>query len=233
MAYISREDYFKQQAERQERANFTSKSNGVGYLKLANDGDEAIVRFVYTDPDQFDILTVHDTKVNGKFRRVNCLRESFKDSPDSCPFCAAGEKPKNRFYIKLIEYTEDENGKIVAQPKIWDTSTSYVTVLNNLFTEFNNISDYVFKIKRNGRAGDTNTSYMILPTNSNVYTEEHYPKNNDAFKDYRVLGSAVLDMSYDELANMVGGTSDVVSPTPAPTFAPVEHTTAPRKPSYN
>ena len=224
MAYISREDFLKQQAERQERANSPRQSSGVGYLKLANDGDEAVVRFCYTNPDQFDILTVHDTKVDGKFRRVNCLRESFKSSPDTCPFCAAGEKPKNRFYVKLIEYTRDENDpqKVNAQPKIWDTSTSYVNVLNNLCTEFGDISDFVFKIKRNGMKGDTNTSYSILPTNPAVYTADAYPKNNDAFKDYNILGTAVLDKTYDELAEMVHGTgtSNVVP----------EQTTTPRVP---
>lgn len=227
MAFISREEFLKRQAERQERANSPRQSSGVGYLKLADDGDEAVVRFCYDNPDQFDIITVHDTKVDGKFRRVNCLRESFKADASTCPFCAAGEKAKNRFYVKLLEYTRDENDNIVAQPKIWDTSTSYVNVLNNLCTEFGDISDYVFKIKRSGRKGDTSTSYQILPTNPVTYNAELYPKNNEAFNDYNILGTAVLDKSFDELKEMVGNNA---SEAPVSNF--VEQPSVPRRVTY-
>ena len=227
MAFISREAFLAQQEERQARATQTQNFGPrVGYFSLKDDGDEAIVRFCYDSPDEFDILTTHQTTVDGKFRRVNCLRESFKDSADSCPMCAAGVPLQQRFYIKLLEYTRDEKDNIVATPKIWERSTSYVNIIGNLFTEYGNVSDCVFKIKRSGEKGSMNTTYSIMLANPNVYNSELYPKNNEAFDGYNILGTAVLDKSFDELKEMVGDTAE-----PAQTGF-TEQTSTPRKVVY-
>lgn len=226
MAYISREEFLKQQEERQSKSTNQFTGPRVGYFNLKDDGDSAVVRFCYDSPDQFDILTTHQTTVDGKFRRVNCLRESFKESADTCPMCAAGVPVQQRFYIKLLEYTQDENGVITATPKIWERSTSYVNRLNNLCNEYGNISDWVFKITRMGEKGSMNTDYSIIPANPNVYNSENYPKNNEAFEGYNVLGTAVLDKSFEELTEMVGGT------VPKEETPVVAQTTVPRKPLY-
>ena len=233
MGFISREEFLNRQNKMQERKNSPNEQgNGVGFLKLANDGDEAIVRFCYDNPDEFEIMTVHDCKipVNGemKFRRVNCIRESFKDSPETCPFCAAGEKPKNRFYVRLIEYVRDKEDpeKIIAIPKIWDASTTQVSVLNNLCMEYGNISDNVFKIKRNGAKGDQNTQYAIMLANPSVYNANLYPKVEDAFKDYSVLGGMVLDKTFEEMQEIL----NMYKPTVASTVQ--ENVTKPRTVQY-
>lgn len=226
--YISREEFLKQQAERQERANAAQNAGPrVGYFSLKDDGDEAIVRFCYDNPDQFDILTTHQTTVEGKFRRVNCLRESFKDSPDTCPMCAAGVPIQQKFYIKLLEYTRDENNNIVATPKIWERPTSYVNILGNLFAEYGNVSDNVFKVKRSGEKGSLQTTYSIMLANPNVYNSELYPKNNGAFEGYNIIGTAVLDKSYDELKAMVGEKAEE-----SVTTGVTEQTSTPRRAVY-
>jgi len=231
MAFISREDFLKQQEEKQARqaAFAEGNSNGprVGYFSLKNDGDEAIVRFVYESPDQFDILTTHQTTIDGKFRRVNCLRD-FKDDVAKCPFCASGKPVQQRFYIKLIEYTRAEDGTITATPKIWERPTSYVGILSNLFAEYGDISDSVFKVKRSGEAGSLQTTYSVMLANPTVYNAQLYPKNMDAFEGYNIIGSAVLDKSFDELKAMVGDTTETTTTTGA---TPVS-TSAPRKVSY-
>lgn len=228
MGFISREEFLKQQEEKQSKASFASGDGPrVGYFSLKNDGDEAVVRFCYDDPDQFDIMTTHQTTIEGKFRRVNCLRESFKDSPDSCPMCAAGVPVQQRFYIKLLEYTRDDNNNVVAQPKIWERPTSYVTILSNLFSEYGDISDSVFKIKRSGEKGSLQTTYSIMLANPSVYNSDKYPKNNAAFDGYNVLGGAVLDKSFDELKEMVGEKTEETVSTGF-----TEQTTTPRKVTY-
>ncbi len=229
MAYISREEFLAQQKEREARAAAAQNAGPrVGFFKLADDGDEAIVRFCYDDPNQLDILTTHKTTVDGKFRRVNCLRESFKDDPASCPMCAAGVPVQQRLYIKLIEYTRDENGNIVAQPKLWERPTSYVNILGNLFTEYGDISDNVFKVKRSGEKGSMQTTYSIMLANPNVYNASLYPKNNEAFDGYNILGSAVLDKSFDELKEMVGDSAEEEVATGI-----TEQTSTPRKVIYS
>ena len=69
--------------------NNTQYSNSVEFFTLANDGDEAIVRFMYDDVSQFNIMTVHSIQVGGKWRKVNCIREP-QESTDICPLCASG-----------------------------------------------------------------------------------------------------------------------------------------------
>ena len=235
MGYISREDFLKLQEERQARAdNPQTKGNGVGYFNLKDNGDEALVRFFYDENRDYDILTVHDTKdkETGKFRRVNCLRTSFKESPSSCPFCAKGEKAQNRFYIKLLEYSKDENGNTICTPKIWDRSTAYVAIIDSLCNEYGNIKDYLFKIKRVGAKGSKDTQYPITLANPQIYNTVNYPIKEDAFDGYSVLGSAVLDKSFDEMCELAG----VVSmPTESTTVEVpfTEQTSKPRTVSYH
>lgn len=205
MAFISREAWLEQQQARQERA--AAAQNGgprVGYFSLKDDGDEAIVRFAYTSPDQFDILTTHQTTIDGKFRRVNCLRESFKDPIDNCPMCKAGIPVQQRFYIKLIEYTREEDGTISATPKVWERPTSYVTILDNLFSEYGDISDCIFKVKRSGKKGDLQTTYSIMYPKQEIYNSSVYPKDLSVFDEYNVVGSALLNKTKEEMSEMIG-----------------------------
>ena len=204
MGFISRTEWLKQQQERQERAAAAQNAGPrVSYFGLRDDGDEAIVRFAYTDPDQFDILTTHQTTVDGKFRRVNCLRD-FRDPVDNCPMCKAGIPVQQRFYIKLVEYTRDEEGKIVVTPKVWERPTSYVTILNNLFEEYGDISDMVFKVKRSGKKGDLQTTYSIMLANPTIYNATTYAKDFSGFDKYNVVGSALLDWSAEQMNESLG-----------------------------
>lgn len=223
MGFISREQFLKNQEEKQARMEAYNNRSNVGYLSLKNDGDEAIVRFCYNDLDEFDIVTTHQTTIDGKFRRVNCLRD-LSDPIDACPMCKSGNPVQQRFYIRLIEYVRSDDGTITAVPRIWERPTSYVGILSNLFTEYGNIQDNVFKIKRSGKAGDKSTTYNIMYCNPTIYNESLYPKKEDAFEGYNVIGAAVLDKTADELEAILGhaGTEET---------SPIQ-TTTPRRAVY-
>lgn len=173
----------------------------IKYFSLKNDGDEAIVRFMYDDPSQFDILNIHTTKVNQWDTHFNCIRDP-KDPIDNCPLCKAGIPLRCNFFIKLIQYTNDGNS-ISAEAKIWQRSSSYVRLIKSLMDEYSPISDYLFKIKRVGKAGDKNTTYNIIPCNPSVYSSEVYKKDSTLFEGYSVLGGIVQDKSYNDLASIV------------------------------
>ena len=207
MATISRNEYIKMQQDRQTAA---SASNGprVSYFSLKDDGDEAIVRFAYSDPDQLEILTTHSVTIDGKFRRVNCLREP--GAPVStCPLCASGQNPQNRTYIKLVEYVRNEDGTITGVPKIWERPASYVQILTNLFTEYGDISDCIFKVKRSGERGSMQTTYSIMFGNPSIYNATLYPKDFSAFENYKILGGPLLDKNYNELKEILGDAAEV------------------------
>lgn len=233
MAYLSREEFLKMQQERQERANTPRQTqpqaSRVGFFGLKDDGDEAIVRFAYSNPDEIEVFTTHAVTINGKFRKVNCLR-TFKDPIDNCPLCAAGQNFQQRVYIKLIEYVRNDDGTITPTPKVWERSSSYVQILTNLFTEYGDISDCVFKIKRAGAKGDMKTTYSIMFGNPSIYNSQLYPKDFSAFENYKILGGPLMDKNYDELKELVSDAAEVT--TQHQTFTPqvAQPTQTPQQP---
>lgn len=190
MAKISFNDY---------QANSFSGSSNVGFFSLQNDGDEAIVRILHDSVDSFDIVSVHDVPVQGRNRKVDCLR-TMRDPLDKCPFCSAGHKTFQRFYIHLLRYDKDPStGDIIVSPQIWERSASYGTTLKNLMDEYGPLSECIFKVRRNGAKGDLHTTYSIMFGNPAIYKEEFYPKDVSLFDDYSVVGSVVMSKTADEM----------------------------------
>jgi len=179
-----------------------SNSNSIQYFSLKNDGDFAIVRIMHDSKDSIEIYPTHSITVNGKFRKVACLRGA-KDSIESCPLCAANNARGTSVYIKMVTYTTDESGKISATPVIWERTMNYARKIVTLLNDYGPLSDYVFKITRNGAAGSRDTTYDINLANPNVYTSSAYPKVEDAFKDYEVCGTVLMSKSYEDIAAYV------------------------------
>ena len=177
-------------------------NNNVAFFALKNDGDEAVVRIMHDSTADFDIVTTHSITLNGKFRRVNCLRTPM-DSMDKCPICASGDKVQQRIYIHMIQYMKDEQGRIVAQPVVWERSIQYAVTLKNYIDEYGPLSDCIFKIRRSGVAGSRDTSYSIIFGNPNVYRNEMYPKIANTFDNYKALGNVVLDKSFDDISTFM------------------------------
>lgn len=195
--------------------NSGNNPNQVSFFNLKNDGDEAIVRIMHDSIDDFDIMTVHDVNIGGKFRKVACIRNP-QDPTDNCPFCAANKPLKQRFFIHMVQY-DNVNGQIVPKPVIWDrTANDYGNKIKNLLEMYGPLSDCIFKVKRNGKAGDMSTTYEIMYTNPQVFRADLYPKIPDAFNGYDVLGTVVLDKNFDELATFLAtGSFPVVNNTNA------------------
>lgn len=179
-----------------------SNNNSVPYFSLKNDGDFAIVRIMHDNKDSIEIYPTHSITVNGKFRKVACLRGA-KDSIESCPLCAASNARGTSVYIKMVTYTADENGKISATPVIWERTMNYARKIATLLNDYGPLSDYVFKITRNGAAGSRDTTYDINLANPNVYTSSAYPKVEDAFKDYEVCGTSLMSRNYEDMTTYV------------------------------
>lgn len=181
------------------QASSSQNQNGVGFFTLVDDGDEAIVRILHDSTDDFDIVVAHDVKVGERQRKVDCLR-TMRDPLDRCPFCSAGFKTTQRFFIHLLQYEKDPStGEIVVLPKIWERSVQYATTIKNLIQEYGPLSDCIFKIRRNGAKGDMHTTYSIMFGNPSIYKEEFYPKDLSGFENYSVIGSVVLSKSVDEM----------------------------------
>lgn len=219
-------------------------SNRISYFFLRNDGEEAVARILINNPSDLEVVTVHQQMVNGKRRNVYCTQQD----TGHCPLCEAGMQLSNKLYLPLTVYLKNEQGQVVPTPMIWERPASFGMKIANLCTEYGTpLSDQVFKIKRNGAPGSKQTSYDVLYANPSVYRPELYPKTEEAFVNYEVVGNAVVSLNDAQMQQLLttgnielgGGRSAATPATPAarPTYStPVASTpayAAPTTPAYS
>lgn len=201
MAHIDINNYFKNETASTQTPN----SNGVGFFSLKNNGDEALVRIMHDDLSSLEAISLHNIQVDGKWRKVNCVRETPYDPIDSCPLCASGNKRTDRLYLHVIEYTKDESGNIVPQAKVFDRPISDANTIRNLINEYGPLSECLFKIKKNvpntgnPAADRLQTTYSYIFANPSVYSNDVYVKLPNAFDNYTALGRAVMNKTVDEI----------------------------------
>ena len=199
MAYISFDSLNSSSTQNNQQSNKPQ----VGFFSLKNDGDEAIVRFMHDDTSSFEILGTHSIQLNGKYRRVNCVR-SPKDPINSCPLCERGENTEYRFYIHLLQYTNNPDGTVSVEPKIWERSLVYAKRLGEYINNYGPLSDIICKVVRHGRAGDMKTEFEIIPNlNKQIYRDDIFVKKENLFEDYKALGRTVLDKTADEIKEFI------------------------------
>ena len=185
MAQMSYEEFMKFNQKSEKKDNLTRKPRTyVRYFGLGDDGDTGIVRFNVGTLDDIKIVSKHRVKnSDGKIRNIACLRTSPDQALDVCPLCAAGEKMTFRAYVPLISYEQDENGNTVPVPCLWEQSPRIRETLKSFTVDYGDLRDYIFKIVRHGKHGDTNTTYTILPANPTVYKEEIFKKDFTGFEN--------------------------------------------------
>lgn len=205
----------------------SNNENSIGFFGLKNDQDEAIVRIMHDSVESFDIVTTHPIQINGKYRRLNCIRDP-REPIENCPVCAAGDKIQQRIYIHLINYTRDDDGNIVGKPCVWERSVSYARTLAGLINDYGPLSDCIFKIRREGASGDLKTTYAITYCRPEVYNPNVYVKPENAFDGYRAVGNVVFDKNFDELVYYVTtGSLDMPNQNAqsVPTVTPINNAT--------
>ena len=191
-------------SNRNTNTNDQPRGKYVGYFSLKNDKDQAVVRIMVDSPEQLKIMAIHRVTVGGRLRAVNCMRNP-SDPVDTCPFCAADKRLEYRVYIPIIEYTRDDQGKIVPRARMWERSALYADTITNLINNYGPLSDNIFKIVRNGEAGSKNTTYDIVYGLPSVYKAELYPKDESLFEGFELLGTHVVDATPEEAAQILSG----------------------------
>ena len=182
----------------------TNNSNQVSFFTLKNDGDEAVVRFMYDSVKDFEILTYHTVKVpspDGTVRdmKVSCTRQ-LTDSPDKCPLCAAGNQLIQRFFIKMLQYIKDPAGNVTVKPVVWERNTQYALKLREYLNNYGPLSDIICKIVRHGEARSMQTTYEIIPNlNKNIYRDDIYVKDTSVIGKYTAFGPLVKDKSPEDI----------------------------------
>lgn len=230
----SYETYASKNASRRDKKE---ERKNVGYFKLIDDGDEALVRFDYTNPSELMLAHVHDEPVaNNKHRRVLCLRENARDDMSKCPLCARGDKYFAKVYLKLIEYSRNEQGRIDVHAKIWERPASFSDTIAEYINTYGGLHDVVFKIKRVGAKGSKDTQYIMTPLPSPMYSEDKgYVKDFSDFEDFKLYPHSFLSKSKEDIEEYIRTgdfpfhkksedetTTTTVEPTPLVEVAPME-----------
>lgn len=222
MAKISYEMF---QKSMNNESNGGGSNSNVRFFSLKNDGDEAIVRILVDSQEDYELITTHTVKQGDKWSKVECLNEAPRDN--KCPLCSAGVKMTTRLFVPMIQYTKDEKGAIVATCVMWDRSAYEMSPkLNAMLQEYGPLSDCVFKVRRNGAAGNLKTTYEILFANPNVYRPDLYPKNTEDFNGFSASGVMVSKKTAEEMTHFLNTgafpakANSGEATASAPTYAP-------------
>ena len=136
---------------------YQEDKNGEFFV-LPNDGDYADVIFLYRSTRDVLVADVHYLSTATYKGYAHCCGKG-------CPACSYGEKglkPQNKIFIPLFNITK---GKI----EFWDRTTFFEQKLQtDVFKNFPNPSECVFRITRHGASGSRETTYEIIPVGRNA-----------------------------------------------------------------
>ena len=168
-----------------EADNYGGNGSSGGFFSLKNDKDTARVRFLYNDFEDVEGVACHEVEVDGKKRYVNCLRE-YNQPVSDCPFCANGRYQAAKIFVPLYDIAEDK-------VKIWERGKKFFAKLSSLCSRYGNLVSHEFEIERNGKPGETTTTYEIYEVGKDDTRLEDLPEVP------QIIGGLVLDKSADEL----------------------------------
>ena len=158
---------------------------GSGFFYLKEDKEVATVRFMYNGIDDVEGMSVHAIEINDKKRYVNCLR-NYNDPIDVCPFCRAKMFTSAKLFVPIYE---EDTGNV----KIWERGKKFFGKMSSICARYPDTVSHKFEIERNGRKGDTSTTYEIYEVGKDDITLEDLP-------DLPViLGGLVLDKTADDM----------------------------------
>lgn len=168
----------------EQAENYQSSLNGE-WFSLKNDKDVARVQFMIDGIEDLDVFACHRVKVGDKERYVDCVR-TYDEPIDNCPLCAAGFPVKP---VRFVIMYQHDDGKV----KIWERGKNFIAKLQSLCNRYTPLSEYVFEIERNGKAGSKDTRYEIYPM------DRVEPVDLAEVEKPELLGGLILDKTAEEM----------------------------------
>ena len=227
MSTFSYNDYAKATQAAANKGN----SPKVGWFKLANDGDEALVRFNISSVEDLKFATIHQLGASTKWMKVSCLND-FGSTEQKCPLCqkvAAGDtsigKAANRVYIEmLVSYKDKTTGQWSTPiPVVWDKPAGFAREIATKLQNFVDLKQNLFKITRNGKAGDLKTTYPMDYAVPAIFKPEMIPADFSAFENFKVNKHSYWEKSLEEIQTFLstGAFPEVVKTTEQPAASQV------------
>lgn len=181
------------------------------FFLLPNDKDYADVIFLYRSTRDVLVADAHYIKSADYSGYVHCCGRD-------CPACAKGIRVQTKIFIPLYNY---KTNKI----EFWDRSNHFERQLQaDVLSKYPNPSEWVFRITRNGVAGDVNTTYSIVAQGKN--SRNPYEK---ILADHGVTlpegyEGAIRDLTSAELSQLLN--SNAAAPTSEYNYIPTPRASA-------
>lgn len=168
----------------------------INFLKLQDDGWYANVRFMYGPGEIFEGQTVHNVSDDPKRPKyVPCLR-GLNDPLEACPLCANGSKINAQFFIPVYVHSIVTNVRGVEQEQpvgqvmLFQRGSTFKgalqCVIRNTQPTGKPIVSSLFRLVRNGKAGDVKTNYTVEYVKTDDVTLDQLPARPE------ILGSYIL-----------------------------------------
>jgi len=208
----------------------------VGFFKLKNNGDEALVRINVSSLDELQFATVHQLGASTNWMKISCLNE-VGSYADTCPLCKAvaegntaiGKAAKKVYVQMLVAYKDATTQSFsVAVPVIWERPAGFSREIANLLRDYGNLKEHVFKVTRNGEAGSMQTTYSIsyiplfdkpeaVSTDFSAFTNFNIAKHSYWEKTLEEIETFLATGSFPEVqkASAAPAATATVAPAPA------------------
>jgi hypothetical protein len=205
----------------QDTGKYSSGGNN-DFFQLADDGDVAVVRFLYDQEDGSDIdyYLVHEVEVDGKKRYVACLGLDNDGNlhPDNCPLCAAGYKRIEKLFLQVYVEADDA-------VKTWDRGKTFVSKITSYINRYGSLVSQAFEIERKGKKGDKKTSYEMFPMEKDSAVLEDFPEKQE------LLGTFILDLGAEEMDMILDGSFTLEDQHNEPQIQPQRRPSSSSRPS--
>jgi hypothetical protein len=240
----------------QAQNNSANNNVKVGFFKLKNDQDEALVRINVKSMEDLQFATVHQLGAAQKWMKVGCLNPVGSYS-DNCPLCSAvangntsiGKASKKVFVQMLVSYKDAATNQFsAAVPVIWERPAGFASEIASKLRDYGPLNERVFKVTRNGAAGSMQTTYAIsyipvydkpeaVSMDFSAFNNFNIAKHSFWEKSLEDINTFLSTGSFPEVAKPQAQEGAYVAPTafsaPAPAAAPTFNTQpAPAAPAY-
>jgi hypothetical protein len=233
-----------------------SSANGgnsvkVGFFKLKNDGDEALVRINVASMESLQFATVHQLGATQKWMKVGCLNPVGSYS-DTCPLCSAvaggntaiGKAAKKVYVQMMVSYKDPTTNQFsAAVPVIWERPAGFASEIASKLRDYGPLTERVFKVTRNGAAGNMQTTYAIsyipvydkpeaVPADFSAFANFNIAKHSYWEKSLADINTFLTTGSFPEVAKSQTQEGAYVAPT-AFSAQPAAFNAQPAAPTFN
>lgn len=175
-----------------------------GFFRLQNDNDYADVVFLYRNIQDVMVAECHYIKSVDYSGYVQCMGNG-----TNCPACQKGIRKNTEIFIPLYVINSTDPSFNGPEIVFWDrTLTIQPQLQNDVFKNYPDPSNYVFRIIRHGVPRDRNTRYEIRAMQNSPYTYDQIcAKANIAFPAH--YNTICREVTADQMSAMLadgGGT---------------------------